>query len=182
MSVMFAFVGITTVFIVFVTFYMIISHKSKDIGILKSIGASNLDIFELFSGFSFLVGFVGSITGIFGGWLFLQKINQIEHWLYEHFQFQLWDRTIYAIGDIPNEINPPANIEYLRITFEMRFSIGRAIFIKSVMTISNTITRVAHIIPRLKISGLFILIPRRGIDKNMPEIIQHKIKKYLKIF
>ncbi|MGD8787749.1 MAG: FtsX-like permease family protein [Phycisphaerales bacterium] len=106
MSVMFAFVGITTVFIVFVTFYMIISHKSKDIGILKSIGVSNLDIFELFSGFAFLVGLVGSVTGIFGGWVFLKKINQIEHWLFEHFQFQLWDRTIYAIGDIPNEMNP----------------------------------------------------------------------------
>jgi len=106
MSVMFAFVGITTVFIVFVTFYMIISHKSKDIGILKSIGASNVDIIELFSGFAFLVGLVGSGVGIFGGWLFLQKINHIENWLFEHFQFQLWDRTIYAIGDIPNEVNP----------------------------------------------------------------------------
>ncbi len=105
-SVMFAFVGITTVFIVFVTFYMIISHKSKDIGILRSIGASNVDIIELFFGFAFLVGLVGSCTGIFGGWLFLKKINQIEHWLFEHFQFQLWDRTIYVIGDIPNQMNP----------------------------------------------------------------------------
>ncbi|GAF85136.1 unnamed protein product, partial [marine sediment metagenome] len=32
MTVMFALVGITTVFIVFVVFYMIVSHKSKDIG------------------------------------------------------------------------------------------------------------------------------------------------------
>jgi lipoprotein-releasing system permease protein len=106
MTVMFAFVGITTVFIVFVVFYMIISHKSKDIGILKSIGASNADIIELFSGFAFLVGFLGSCIGLFGGWVFLLKINQIEDWLFEHFRFQLWDRTIYAIGDIPNQINP----------------------------------------------------------------------------
>ncbi len=57
MAVMFAFVGIKTVFIVFVVFYMIISHKSKDIGILKSIGVSNAAIMELFSGYAFLVGF-----------------------------------------------------------------------------------------------------------------------------
>ena len=104
MTVMFAFVGITTVFIVFVVFYMIISHKSKDIGILKSIGVSNADIIELFSGFAFLVGLLGSGAGLFAGWLFLLKINRIENWLFEHFDFQLWDRTIYAIGDIPNQM------------------------------------------------------------------------------
>jgi lipoprotein-releasing system permease protein len=104
MSVMFGFVGITTVFIVLVVFYMIISHKSKDIGILKSIGVSNIDIIELFSGYAFLVGIIGSGIGLFAGWIFLLKINPIEDWLFDHYGFQLWDRTIYAIGDIPNQI------------------------------------------------------------------------------
>jgi lipoprotein-releasing system permease protein len=103
--VMFGFVGITTVFIVFVVFYMIISHKTKDIGILKSIGASNADIVGLFSGFASLVGLLGACIGLLGGWVFLLKINRIEKWLFEHFQFQLWDRTIFAIGDIPNRVN-----------------------------------------------------------------------------
>ena len=104
MAAMFAFEGITTFFIVFVVFYMIISHKSKDIGILKSIGVSHVDIIELFSGFAFLVGLLGSCAGLFAGWLFLLKINRIEDWLFEHFNFQLWDRTIYTIGDIPSRI------------------------------------------------------------------------------
>jgi lipoprotein-releasing system permease protein len=104
MIVMFAFVGLTTVFIVFVVFYMIISHKSKDIGILKSMGVSNLDVIELFSGFAFSVGLLGSCIGTLAGWLFLLQINRIENWLFENFQFQLWDRTIYAIGDIPNRV------------------------------------------------------------------------------
>jgi len=104
MSVMFGFVGITTVFIVLVVFYMIISHKSKDIGILKSIGVSNVDIIELFSGYAFLVGIIGSGFGLLAGWIFLLKINPIEDWLFKHFGFQLWDRTIYAIGDIPNKV------------------------------------------------------------------------------
>jgi ABC-type lipoprotein release transport system permease subunit len=43
---------------------------------------------------------------LLGGWLFLLKINQIEDWLFEHFNWQLYDRTIYAIGDIPNQVNP----------------------------------------------------------------------------
>ncbi len=87
MTVMFALVGITTVFIIFVVFYMIISHKSKDIGILKSIGVSNGNIIKLFSGFAFLVGFLGSVVGLLAGWLFLLKINEVEDLLFEHFGF-----------------------------------------------------------------------------------------------
>ncbi len=101
---MFGFIGITTVYIVFVVFYMIVSHKSKDIGILKSIGVSSANIIKLFSGFAFLVGLLGSGIGVLGGWVFLVYINQIEDLLFEHFNFQLWDRTIYAIGDIPNQV------------------------------------------------------------------------------
>ncbi len=104
MTAMFGLVGITTVFIVLVVFYMIISHKSKDIGILKSIGVANTNIIQLFLGFAFLVGLLGSAIGAVGGWRFLVHINQIEDWLFEHFEFQLWDRAIYAIGDIPNQV------------------------------------------------------------------------------
>jgi lipoprotein-releasing system permease protein len=105
-AIMFALVGITTVCIVFVVLYMIVSHKSKDIGILKSVGASKADVVELFCGFSVMVGLLGSFVGIICGWVFLLRINWIENWLFEHFGFQLWDRTIYAIGGIPNEIEP----------------------------------------------------------------------------
>lgn len=104
MTVMFGLVGVTTIFIVFVVFYMIVSHKSKDIGILKSIGVSSRDIIGLFSGFAFLVGLLGSAVGVLCGWGFLLKINRIEDLLYEYFKFQLWDRTIYVIGDIPNQM------------------------------------------------------------------------------
>ena len=105
LTAMFVLVGVTTVFIVLVVFYMIISHKSKDIGILKSVGISNSNILLLFLCFAFLVGVLGSATGAVAGWRFLVHINQIEGWLFEHFEFQLWDRTIYAIGDIPNTID-----------------------------------------------------------------------------
>ena len=106
LTVMFGLVGITTVFIVLVVFYMIVSQKSKDIGILKSLGVSNANVIQLFLGFAFAVGVLGSAVGALGGWLFLLKINQIENWLFIHFKFQLWDRTIYAIGDIPNRLDP----------------------------------------------------------------------------
>ncbi len=105
MTAMFGLVGLTTVFIVFVVFYMIVSHKSKDIGILKSIGVSRANLVALFLLFAFLLGLIGSAVGVVCGILFLRYINGVEDWLFERFGFQIWDRTIYAIGDIPNEVH-----------------------------------------------------------------------------
>ncbi len=104
MMLVFGMIGIITVFIVFVVFYMIVSHKSKDIGILKSVGVSNAGVLTLFMGFGLLIGVLGSVIGAVGGWQFLVHINQIEDWLFRHFHFQLWNRAIFAIGDIPNKI------------------------------------------------------------------------------
>ena len=101
----FGMIGIIAVFVVFVVFYMIVSHKSKDIGILKSVGASSGNVLALFLGFGLLVGVLGSAIGALGGWRFLAHINQIEDWLFRHFDFQLFDRKMYAIGDIPNAID-----------------------------------------------------------------------------
>ncbi len=101
---LFTMLGIITVFIIFVVFYMIISHKSKDIGILKSVGVSRTAIVQLFLTFAALVGVAGAGVGVAGGCGFLVKINDMEDWLFEHFGWQLWDRTVYAIGEIPNDI------------------------------------------------------------------------------
>jgi lipoprotein-releasing system permease protein len=104
MSIIFAFLGVITVFIVFVVFYMIISHKSKDIGILKSVGASTGDVIGLFLRFGLLVGVVGSGLGALAGWQFLVHINSLEAMLLRWFHFQLWNRRLYALNEIPNTI------------------------------------------------------------------------------
>jgi len=106
LSLMFVLVGITTVFIVFVVFYMIIHSKKKDIGVLKSVGASNTSVLSLFQGFACGVGLLGSWAGVVLGWLFLTRINQVEQWTYEHFGWQIWDRTVYVIGEIPHQVEP----------------------------------------------------------------------------
>jgi len=102
---LFLMLAVITVFVVFVVFYMIISHKSKDIGILKSIGVSNANVVILFMTFAAFVGAIGSALGTAGGCAFLTKINNMEDWLFDRFGWQLWDRSVYAIGDIPNNID-----------------------------------------------------------------------------
>lgn len=103
---LFLMLGVSTVFIVFVIFYMIVGHKSKDIGILKSVGVSNRKVSEIFLNYAAIIGVLGAVIGTVTGVLFLNNINHIEDWLFDQFGFQIWNRSIYAIGEIPNTIRP----------------------------------------------------------------------------
>jgi ABC-type lipoprotein release transport system permease subunit len=105
MIVIFGMIGIIAAFIVFVVFYMVVSHKSKDIGILKSVGVSNKGVLGLFLGFGLLVGIMGAVVGALGGWQFLVHMEQIEDWFSEHFAFRLWYGGDYDIGDVAKEID-----------------------------------------------------------------------------
>lgn len=102
---LFLMLGVITVFIIFVVLYMIVSHTSRDIGILRSVGAPIGSVVAVFEGFAILTGLIGAAFGIAGGCLFLWRINAIEDWLFRHYGWQLWDRTVYAIGEIPSQID-----------------------------------------------------------------------------
>ena len=104
LALLFMMLGIVTVFIICVVFYMIIGHKSRDLGILKSVGMSSPSVAAVFLGFAGIIGVIGTILGTAGGWLFLWKINAMENWVYDHYGQRIWDRSIYAIDQIPNTV------------------------------------------------------------------------------
>ena len=106
-ALMFLLVGVTTGFVVFVVFYMIVSHKSKDVGILKSVGVSDAAVMGLFTRFALLVGTSGLGLGLLSGWVFVHWMNPLEDWLYQRFGWQIWNRAMYSIGDIPSDIRAP---------------------------------------------------------------------------
>jgi lipoprotein-releasing system permease protein len=104
LTILFAMLGIITVFVIFVVFYMIIGHKTRDIGIMKSVGVSSWSVVSIFLMFAGMVGIVGSVIGASAGCGFLLKINVMEDWLFEKYGFQVWNKEIYAIGEIPHDI------------------------------------------------------------------------------
>src|SRR5205823_8785629 len=59
-------------------FSMIVVEKTRDIGVMKALGASTSGIRGIFLGYGLLLGGVGSGVGMAGGLLFVHNINTIE--------------------------------------------------------------------------------------------------------
>ena len=58
-------------------FYMIVVEKTRDIGILKSLGASGRGVMGIFLAYGLSLGMVGSGVGMAAGLLFVRYINEI---------------------------------------------------------------------------------------------------------
>jgi lipoprotein-releasing system permease protein len=85
-------------------FSMIVVEKTRDIGILKALGASNAGVMKIFLGYGLLLGAVGAVLGTVLGVWFTVEINAIEEKLTEWTGQQIFDRTIYYFKDIPTHI------------------------------------------------------------------------------
>ncbi len=59
------------------TFYMIVVEKTRDVGILKALGAPSRGVMSIFLGYGFSLGLVGSGVGLVLGLIFVHYINQI---------------------------------------------------------------------------------------------------------
>jgi lipoprotein-releasing system permease protein len=87
-------------------FSMIVVEKTRDIGILKALGASTSGVRGIFLGYGLSLGFVGSGVGMIAGLLFVRYINQIEHGLSALTGRRVFDGDIYYFNEIPTLIQP----------------------------------------------------------------------------
>lgn len=78
MMTLFGCISLVAVFMIFCIFYTIVAEKTRDIGILKSVGASAWNVAQIFLTYGAAIGFVGGGAGVIMGWTFVHYINQIH--------------------------------------------------------------------------------------------------------
>jgi lipoprotein-releasing system permease protein len=88
------------------TFFMIVVEKTRDIGILKSLGAPGSGIASIFLAYGVLLGIVGSLAGAILGLLFVHNINTIAGWIEKLTGREVFDETVYYFTEIPTIIHP----------------------------------------------------------------------------
>ncbi len=86
-------------------FSMIVVEKTRDIGILKALGASNRGVLNIFLTYGLLLGAVGAALGSTIGTAITLNINQIEQFLTKWTGHELFDRSVYYFNEIPTDLN-----------------------------------------------------------------------------
>lgn len=85
-------------------FYMIVVEKTRDIGILKSLGASRSGIMGIFLSYGLALGVVGAGAGMVSGLLFVDHINEIADLLGWLTGRPIFDPSVYYFQKIPTII------------------------------------------------------------------------------
>ena len=78
MQVLFSLVYIVCAGLVLAIFWSIVHEKTRDIGVLRSVGASRSGILAIFLAYGLAIGVVGSSVGLGLAWLVISRINEIH--------------------------------------------------------------------------------------------------------
>jgi lipoprotein-releasing system permease protein len=105
---LFGIISIVAVFLIFCIFYMIVVEKTKDIGIIKSVGATAGGVAGIFLGYGLAIGLVGAALGLLLSYLIVTNINYLHSKLAEVMGRQIWNPEVYLFDKIPNKLEPAA--------------------------------------------------------------------------
>lgn len=100
------FIVIVAAFGIMNTLITVTVQKTREIGILKALGARTGQIIGVFVGQGIVVGAFGTLIGLGTGIWLVQYRNQVSHWLSSALGIEIFPRSIYQFSEIPAEIVP----------------------------------------------------------------------------
>ncbi|MGB0715009.1 MAG: ABC transporter permease [Phycisphaerae bacterium] len=104
-TVLFSLISVVAIVLLGCIFYMIVEKKIRDIGILKSLGASSQGIASMFVIYALAIGIVGSVLGTILGSTFVWNINDIQDALAQlNPNLRVWSAEVYTFDRIPETV------------------------------------------------------------------------------
>jgi lipoprotein-releasing system permease protein len=81
-------------------------EKTRDVGVLMSLGATPRGVVKVFLTNGMILSFVGTLMGLGLGYLFCAFINPIHDWIYSVTGLRLFPAEIYHMDRIPVAFQP----------------------------------------------------------------------------
>ncbi len=109
---LFSLISLVAVFLVLAIFWSMIAEKTKDIGIMRALGAGRLGVAGVWVGYGLAIGVVGAVLGGVAAYFIVHNINPIHEWIGTITQkltgdrILIWDPRIYYFSVIPNTVDP----------------------------------------------------------------------------
>jgi lipoprotein-releasing system permease protein len=88
------------------TLFMVVMEKTKDIAILKSMGATNRSIMKIFVLEGLIIGVAGTVFGVLSGLLVALNLESIVAFIQKVTGFELFSRDVYYLDHFPSQVVP----------------------------------------------------------------------------
>jgi len=98
--------GLVAAFSIMNTFITVTVQKTREIGIMKALGATQAQIIWVFLSEGMIVGVIGTLIGLSLAVLLLHYRNDFRDWLNHTFHLRIFPAGIYEFDGIPAEIVP----------------------------------------------------------------------------
>jgi lipoprotein-releasing system permease protein len=99
---MLLFMSLVCAVLILCIFWAMVSEKTKDIGILRAVGAGRGGVAWLWLRYGLVIGVVGAGLGLSLGSMIVWNINPIHEWLGERMGISIWDPSVYYFPTIPS--------------------------------------------------------------------------------
>ncbi len=100
------FIVVVAAFGIMNTLITVTVQKTREIGIMKAIGANIWQIVWVFLGQGMVVGLFGTLTGLGLGITLIRYRNEFSHWLASTLHIEIFPREVYQFSQIPAEVVP----------------------------------------------------------------------------
>ncbi|MCD6039934.1 MAG: lolE 2 [Gammaproteobacteria bacterium] len=86
------------------TLVMVVSEKESDIAILRTLGATPKMIMAIFIIQGSIIGFVGTLLGVFGGIALAWHVTAVVNWIEHLFHVQFLSSSVYFLDYLPSSL------------------------------------------------------------------------------
>ena len=106
MFIILALIVLVAAFNIISTLIMVVMEKSKDIAILKSMGATSGGIMRIFMIEGVVIGVTGTVLGTILGLITALNLEWVVQFIERLFNFTLLPPSVYYIDKLPSEVEP----------------------------------------------------------------------------
>ena len=100
------FIVVVAAFGIMSTLITVTVQKTREIGIMKALGANISQIIWIFLGQGTVVGLFGTLTGLGLGMTLIRYRNEFSQWLASTLHIEIFPREVYQFSEIPAQIVP----------------------------------------------------------------------------
>ncbi|MBW2630750.1 MAG: lipoprotein-releasing ABC transporter permease subunit [Deltaproteobacteria bacterium] len=105
MFIILSLIVIVAAFNIITTLIMTVMEKTRDIAILKSMGATARSIMKIFMVEGIVIGAIGTILGCITGLTVALNLEWISRSVEDFFGFKILPKGVYYLNEIPSQIN-----------------------------------------------------------------------------